>query len=577
MKNFIFDIQRFDDSGTTNTIIADDSMDAVYGTGTGDYIDVTDDYVSAVQYKEFSIYGGEGNDTVELIAKDRGTGNAWAALYNATVGVLGETGDDFIHVAASTGSALYDDTFLEVNGGAGNDTITIEGGAGHGVIYGSTLKADGGDGNDIIEINGYDAINGNSYVTIAGGKGKDTINITGSHYAVLASEVLIDGGEDSDVIAITSINESAKVTVSAGYNDTVTVDSGKAAYMFESTNAVYINGEIFTSKVADTYAELQASDTSVSLGNEWSGNVIIFENNKFTDIEGTTVEDVGQYTVVDGKIVTFDSDTTAVDTVTPASDSDTTVTPDTQKGGDLHVSVIGGDVIFIDNSSIGGDVNIKTSTTEITNVTVMSYSYNGGNSLIVNYKEGDVVQLNSDYAGIDLSGNSFFVNSSSGKLEIQNARDKFIGYGAGNNDVLAYSYVASDSKDVDGRDKDGAVEIMIGADNADNKMYANNVGSSLWGGNSGNDTLTGGTGYDEFFYAVGSGNDVIKNSSSIDMINLLGVSLEQIGSVDVSIGEVNINFVDGVNLKVEGNTGVGYKLENTVYTVNQSTGEWSAK
>ena len=75
----------------------------------------------------------------------------------------------------------------------------------------------------------------------------------------------------------------------------------------------------------------------------------------------------------------------------------------------------------------------------------------------------------------------------------------------------------------------------------------------------------------------GSGNDVIKNSNSTDIINLLGVSLEQITSVDVTVSEVNVNFVDGGNLKVEGNTSVGYKLGNTVYAVNQSTGEWFTK
>ena len=207
----------------------------------------------------------------------------------------------------------------------------------------------------------------------------------------------------------------------------------------------------------------------------------------------------------------------------------------------------------------------------------MSYSYNGGNSCILNYQEGDIVQLNSDYAGIGLSGNSVYVNSSSGSLEIQNARDKFIGFSSRNSDIIAYSYVASNSEDVDGRTRDDAVEIMIGADNANNQMYANNVGSSLWGGNGGNDTLTGGNGYDEFFYFIGSGNDVINNSNSNDIVNLFDISLEQITSVDVTVSEVNINFVDGGNLKVKGNTGVGYKLENTVYAVNQSTGEWFNK
>ena len=579
MKKFIFDVQRFSNSETITSVGINLSDSVVYGNAGNDYVDITDENVSAVQYSDFSIYGGEGDDTVELIAKDRGSGNAWAALYNATVGVSGESGNDFIHVAASTGSALYDDTFLEINGGTGNDTVTIEGGEGHGVVYDSTLKVNGGDDNDIIGLNGYDVINGGSFVTIEGGAGNDSISITGSHYGIFASDVSINGGEDTDEIFISSIGNSANVSIVAGAKDSISVGSGKATYVFDSTDKVTINGEIFVSKVANDYAELQNADSSVSLKNKWNGQVRIFENNKFTDIEGTVADAEGLYTVVDGIIVTFDTDTTVIDTLTSATDtlsSDTTIPSDPQGGGDLYVTAIGGDVIIIDNASIGGDVNVKNTTTNITNVTVMSYSYNGGNSLILNYQEGDIVQLNSDYAGIDLRGNSFFVNSSSGQLEIQNARDKFIGYSSRNNDVIAYSYVASDSKDVDGRDKKQA-EIMIGGDNANNQMYAGSGGSSLWGGNGGNDTLTGGDGYDEFFYAIGSGNDVIKNSNSTDIINLLGVSLEQITSVDVTVSEVNVNFVDGGNLKVEGNTSVGYKLGNTVYAVNQSTGEWFTK
>lgn len=70
---------------------------------------------------------------------------------------------------------------------------------------------------------------------------------------------------------------------------------------------------------------------------------------------------------------------------------------------------------------------------------VTIYSYDGGYKIIENYQQGEIIRLNSDYQGIGLSGNSFFVNSSSGNLEIQNARDKFIGYSASNSDVVAYS------------------------------------------------------------------------------------------------------------------------------------------
>ena len=261
-------------------------------------------------------------------------------------------------------------------------------------------------------------------------------------------------------------------------------------------------------------------------------------------------------------------------------------------GGVGNTSISGGvGNTYVDNSRTSytdnSVNNIDNSVTTITDNSVTDNStnvvsqgnafvYSGGDQVIDNYQSGDKIKLASDYQGIGLEGNSFFVKSSSGQLEIQNSRDKFIEYTGENEETVAYTYVASGEGAVDGRGKSQA-EIMIGGDDSNNQMYAGEGASSLWGGNGGADTLVGGDGYTEFFYAVGSGNDVVQNSVSTDIVNLLGVSLEQITNVDVNIGQVNINFMDGGSLKVEGNTGVGYKLGDQVYTVNQSTGEWSTK
>lgn len=103
----------------------------------------------------------------------------------------------------------------------------------------------------------------------------------------------------------------------------------------------------------------------------------------------------------------------------------------------------------------------------------------------------------------------------------------------------------------------------------------------MWGGVAGEDTLIGGDGYDEFFYFIGSGNDVIQNARDNDVINLAGVTLEQISGVDVTESSVAVHFVDGGNLRVEGNSRVGYSISDafgtTTYTVNQSTKQWSLK
>ncbi len=243
--------------------------------------------------------------------------------------------------------------------------------------------------------------------------------------------------------------------------------------------------------------------------------------------------------------------------------------------GDLIVNSDTGKIdIYIDQSSHTNITNIITYTM-INNT--KTYIYNEGNKVINNYTPGEIVRLDiTDYQGFTFNDQSFFINSGSGQLEIQDSRDKFIGYSDSNNNIIAYSYMASGGGDVDGRGKNQA-EILIGADNQNNQIFAGNGGSSLWGGNGGADTLTGGDGYDEFFFAIGSGGDVIQNASSNDLINLLGVRSDQISEVFVSTEQVHINFTSGEFLQVKGNNGIGYRLENQTYVCNQSTCEWSTK
>ena len=70
---------------------------------------------------------------------------------------------------------------------------------------------------------------------------------------------------------------------------------------------------------------------------------------------------------------------------------------------------------------------------------------------------------------------------------------------------------------------------------------------------------------------------MIQNAGSNDIVNLLGITLEQISDVFVSQEQVHINFTNGEFLQVQGNTGVGYRLQDKTYVCNQSTGEWSTK
>ena len=204
------------------------------------------------------------------------------------------------------------------------------------------------------------------------------------------------------------------------------------------------------------------------------------------------------------------------------------------------------------------------------------YIYDGGNQVISNYNEGEVIQLN-DFQGINFSGNNFYILSGSGQLEIQNVRNRFVSYGYGSSDVIAYSYMGNSGGTIDGRNKTNQLGVIIGTDYSDNRIYAGNAGSSLWGGLGGNDTLTGGDGYDEFFYVSGSGSDVIQNAGDNDVVNLLGVNLSQITEVSITDSAISANFEDGGRLNVRGNSNVGFKVDGVTYVADRNNGTWSVK
>ncbi|MBQ7628881.1 MAG: hypothetical protein IJS81_01505 [Selenomonadaceae bacterium] len=417
-----------------------------------------------------------------------------------------------------------------VYAGAGNDSITI---------FSRGAKLYGESDNDIITIN-------RDYTFADGGDGNDVIHIFGG------------GSNPVDNITITGGNGNDTVQIEPRYNKNVGV-----------VVTDFSNDDTF--RLDDIYFGI--SSRNLTQDNS-SGNVIIRDTSENQPLNMTLagVSDISQ--VADAKYIRYyegtpygsstfgelfgvsSSSTPSSSTTTPTSTTSTT--PTTLSGGDTII-----------NNNYYGDVYII-------NVYGGVYVYNGGNKVINNYQQGEVVRLDSDYAGIDLNGNSFFVRSSSGAVEIQNSRDKFIGYGAGSDEVAVYSYVAGGGGAIDGRDK-SQVEMMIGAENSDNQIYAGDGGSSVWGGVGGNDSLVGGAGYDEFFYAIGSGNDTISNAGDNDVVNLAGVTLEQITYAEVNQSEISIGFNDGGNLKLQGQAATGFALEGVTYTADRSTSGWRVK
>ena len=407
-------------------------------------------------------------------------------------------------------------------------------------------------------------LGGDDYVTIQkngvsvyGGAGNDTLQIE-------TENVFVDGQEGNDIIFLTpALQKNSTITTGTGEDIIYLSPIFSNRLSEQDVNTAVVTDFSLDDVIVIYDTDFSEEEHAVVSGKLVDGNLVISDNVSLgsgTEFEQLVRLDNGldtepSYTEINPTFSITLQGVTSLDQVNYWQGYQ-------EFDGPTIYTVHSATAVIPSTSSLTKNGNI--------------YTYSGGDKVIENYQQDEVVALTSDYQGIDLNGNSFFVNSSSGHLEIQNARDKFIGYSAGDENVIAYSYVASGGGNVDGRNYSQA-EIMIGGDNSSNQIFAGNGGSSLWGGNGGADTLVGGDGYDEFFFAIGSGGDVIQNAGSNDVINLLGVSLEQIAGVYVSSEQVHIDFTSGEFLQVNGTTNVGYRLQGATYACNQSTGEWSTK
>ena len=470
--------------------------------------------------------------------------------YSSYVTIEGNAGDDYIvsFDSVSSDSSTYGE-HVSISGGSGNDSIyswsprtLMLGNDGADYLYSgseySTVHA--GDGNDEI-------VNYGQYGLIYGGFGNDYINNRniGDHSTII-------GAEGDDTITLGSASDHNLIAYSAKENH-----GNDVIYGFNSDDTLGIYEGSYSESISGNDLVLKAGNGSIVL----------------KDRAGQTNNIIGTVTLSSGEVV---ETTTEVATTTDYVDT-SQKTQDTTIVQNNYYTIVSGDVIstgggnitnITGNDNIVGDNNIVKSGN--------TWTYSGGNKVINNYKQGEVIELASDYQGIDFNGSSFYVKSSSGSLEIQNSQDKFIGYSAGSTQVAAYSYMASGGGTVDGRGKSQA-EIMIGGNNANNQMYAGSGGSSLWGGSGGNDSLIGGDGYDEFFYITGDGNDTISGAGDNDVVNLAGISLSQISYASVSYSAIDIGFTDGGSLKLNGTSATGFRLEGVTYTANRSTGAWSTK
>ena len=124
--------------------------------------------------------------------------------------------------------------------------------------------------------------------------------------------------------------------------------------------------------------------------------------------------------------------------------------------------------------------------------------------------------------------------------------------------------------------------IIVGELNEGTAIYGGHGVNSLWGGGSGNDTLYGGEGPNEYYYLSNGGNDVIENAKDDEIVNLLGIQLDNfdIQSLVDGIGEdsTEIKFNDGGSIKVNSSANVQFKiLDKYRWQLNSTRDQWEYK
>ena len=584
-----------------NLIESQKDNDYVIGTESNDSIKV---------YGNFTTVQASAGDDIVSLNGGKHDGSIWLEGEEENF-VYGGEGNDLIKVE-SRGASVFGD--------AGNDTVRIN----RGHVY-----ANGGAGKDYFEVMGViNGFNHNiNYVTITGGEGKDTVEIYPLSYngtiglAVtdFSNEDILSVNEYYSYLSYEKSRESHRVITQRVENGNVVIsDNSSLTTSYNGDTIVESVEPIFNITLQGVSDINQVIDAKYRIYGYYYGDNPLVEHGTLgelfgiektatetvapvdtvpaetiapvdtTDTGTSTALKVGQIFEMDGKYYKVTADgyelvgTSVNDTATTKGDTVINVTNNTNTTINNITNVTNNTTVNNINETVNNNVTVNNINETVNNVNIVNnnfsytYVYNGGNRVINNYSEGELINLG-DFAGINLDANNFYVMSSSGALEVQNVRGKFVDYSYLGETPIAYSYLGKEGGVIDGRSKGGRLGVMIGANNADNQIYAGNSGSSLWGGFGGNDIMTGGAGYDEFFYSPGSGNDIIENADSNDIVNLLGVSLSQITYASVTDSEISAAFADGGHLNIKSSAAVGFKLEGVTYVANRSNGTWSTK
>lgn len=534
-------------AGAGNDIIYETSGNISINGGAGN------DSIHTTNYDN-TILGGTGDDTIwidgrTLIRYSNGDGNdiliGWHETdsiyltnfdtYNASVK------DEDVILKVSNGSITLKDTkskVITITDKNGNSTYKVfDGKSTIDAIYNVQLNntvIKGTEENNFIYNYGYK-------VTINAGNGNDTINEYRSDVVINAgagndsiyaeNDDTINGGEGNDTIKLWRDEDRREVRhhniiqyTSGDGNDVIYnyVGSGDS---WDDT--IQIAASSYTTTTSENDVIIKIDKGSITLKNA---------KNKVLNIN--TVSAIP-------KLITFTNETNSsvtLSTQTETVDASSRTKAIQIMGNKLDNSIVGSK----NNDTLYGDDGDDTLTggkgKDI-------FVYAGGNDLITDYEKGkDKISLNSalisDFT-VD-NKNLILASDDNTSLTINNAANKQISFlnGSKTTKIVFTSNASLDGSEKGATLTSSATEfsaanyskvVTINAENVSsavsitgnskpNRIIAGNNGSTLNGG-KGKDTLFGGNGTDIFVYNNKSGNKIIQNYSSDDIISLTGAQI----------------------------------------------------
>lgn len=533
--------------GTREEFWHDGYLESWYDDGSHGYLYIDDDKVihgSAIgewfwsgvetaRQKNCTVRAGDGNDTIQGL---RG------------FHVYGEDGNDIIE----------DEAAAVVFGGFGNDSLKgswVDGGPNNDIIE-AIAVASGGDGNDTILGSFANSYESNNFMGI-GGNGNDTFK--GYFYG----KVVLEGGRGNDSFDL-EVKSLGKLDGGAG-NDFISV---KVNFASDS------GWELIGGEGNDTIqCVLDRTDVTIEGG---TGDDII-DLTPSSRKKGALIK----YYEGDGHDVIYGA-SSALDKLYIEASYEMTYTQTTEQSNrgvaDLIFKMSDGSVTFKDLSVSEYMQHPLAVASDDGDDTPIAFVYGGGDKAIPNYSGGKVAYA-TDFTGIGFNDNDFMINSSSGTLSLQNARDKVIDVSSTRGRTIAYAFMASGGGEIDGSGFP-QMEVILGGNNASNVIYAGAGGSSLWGGaDSVADTLNGGFGEDNFFVGKKDGSDVINFASPDDRVILYDVSLSDISSFTPSELGISLALKTGSTITVNDtdNLSPAFQLsDGSSWKFNHTTNDWQS-